>query len=54
MKLINKKTGEIISIDIIKNRDGGSWVWNEPESLKSLNEEWEDYTPKERIKKENQ
>ena len=42
MNLKNKKTGEIISIDIIKNRDDGSWVWHEPESLKSLNEDWED------------
>lgn len=52
MKLINKKTGEIISIDIIKNRDGGSWEWNECESLKSLNEDWEDYKPVEPLIKD--
>lgn len=52
MILKNKNTGEIISIDIIKNRDDGSWVWNEPESLKSLNEEWEDYAPKEPLIKD--
>ena len=52
LMVLNKKTGEIISIDIIKNRDDGSWVWHEPESLKSLNEDWEDYKPAEPLIKD--
>lgn len=52
MMLKNKNTGEIISIDIIKNRDDGGWVWNERESLKSLNEDWEDYKPVEPLIKD--
>ena len=52
MKLRNKKTGEIIDLDLIKNQDDGGWLWGEYNSLAELNEEWEDYKPKEPLIKD--
>lgn len=42
MKLRNKKTGEIIDIDIIENRKDGSWEWQAGKTLHDLAENWED------------
>lgn len=64
MKLRNKNTGEIIDLDIanIKAQFGGISVIPEPaklggdeyvyHSLAELNEEWEDYAPKEPLIKD--
>lgn len=52
MKLRNKKTGEIIDIDIIENREDGSWEWQGGKTLHDLTENWEDYTPKEPLIKD--
>ena len=46
MKLRNKKTGEIIDLDLIKNQDDGGWLWDSYKTLAELNEDWEDYSPK--------
>ena len=64
MKLRNKKTGEVIDLDIanIKAQFGGISVIPEPvrlggdeyvyHSLAELNEDWEDYAPKEPLIKQ--
>ena len=64
MKLRNKKTGEVIDLDIanIKAQFGGISVIPEPvklggdeyvyHSLAELNEEWEDFAPKEPLIKD--
>ena len=64
MKLKNKKTGEVIDLDIanIKAQFGGISVIPEPaklggdeyvyHSLAELNAEWEDYVPKEPLIKD--
>ena len=64
MKLRNKKTGEVIDLDIanIKAQFGGISVIPEPvklggdeyvyHSLAELNSEWEDYKPKEPLIKD--
>lgn len=64
MKLKNKKTGEIIDLDVanIKAQFGGISVIPEPvklggdeyvyHSLAELNSEWEDYTPSESLIKD--
>ena len=55
MKLINKKTGEIIDggdyLNVYDDLDhqGKSWHYN---SLAELNEDWEDYVPKEPLIKD--
>lgn len=55
MKLINKKTGEIIDggdyLNVYDDLDhqGKSWHYN---SLAELNKDWEDYTPKEPLIKD--
>lgn len=55
MKLKNKKTGEIIDggdyLNVYDDLDhqGKSWHYN---SLADLNDEWEDYTPKEPLIKD--
>lgn len=52
MKLRNKKTGEIIDIDIIENRKDGSWEWQAGKTLHDLAENWEDYKPTEPLIKD--
>lgn len=64
MKLINKKTGEVIDLDVanIKAQFGGISVIPEPvklggdeyvyHSLSELNDEWEDYEPAEPLIKD--
>lgn len=49
MKLRNKKTGEIAGINFIHFTDGDIKKYF---SLAELNEEWEDYTPKEPLIKD--
>ena len=58
MKLRNKRTGEIVEYDSFGFRRGLSNGWEDfipnADSLTELNEEWEDYEPKEPlIKDEN-
>lgn len=65
MKLRNKKTGEVIDLDVanIKAQFGGISVIPEPvrlggdeyvyHSLAELNEDWEDYAPKEPLIKDD-
>lgn len=64
MRLRNKKTGEVIDLDIanIKAQFGGISIIPEPvrlggdeyvyHSLTELNDDWEDYTPKEPLIKD--
>lgn len=52
MKLRNKKTGEIIDLDLIKNQDDGGWLWDSYKTLAELNEDWEDYSHKEPLIKD--
>lgn len=55
MKLRNKKTGEIIDckeILILREDSDGIWQAGQGNSLAELNEEWEDYKPKEPLIKD--
>lgn len=56
MKLRNKNTGEIVEYDSFGFRKGLSNGWSDfvpnADSLTELNEEWEDYKPKEPLLKD--
>ena len=56
MKLRNKKTGEVVvevnKIGLVWNRFGMPAEIGQYSSLAELNEEWEDYTPKEPLIKD--
>lgn len=56
MKLRNKRTGEIIGckeILILREDSEGIWQVGQGSSLAELNEEWEDYAPKEPLIKDD-
>lgn len=56
MKLRNKKTGEVVveinKIGLVWNKYGMPAEIGQYDSLAELNEEWEDYTPKEPLIKD--